>query len=176
MTFRARLKAESGASATESLLVVVLLILLGGVVSHHLLFAADEARAVAATANVAALRDAVNMYTIDHGWPPCSPRDYNRHGDPDLLARQLTSFTSARGEPNEQGSPEFCFGPYLEEIPRETMGKSARFEVDLDNERTHRALTEAVSRGDGAGGWYYEARSGIVVANVGQAHLADGKP
>jgi hypothetical protein len=113
------------------------------------------------------LRAAVSRYREDHGFYPCDPeRDYNRDGRADVLRLQLTGFTRDDGKPSEQRDAEYRFGPYLAAVP--ALAGSRRFVVDQARCRTLARLAADVRADNGAGGWYYEARTGFVVPNRGR--------
>lgn len=113
------------------------------------------------------LRAAISRYHADHGFYPCDPeRDYNHDGWPDLLRLQLTGFTRDDGKPAERRDGEYRFGPYLGEIP--ALSGSRRFVVDQARSRTLARLAADVRADNGAGGWYYEARTGFIVPNHGR--------
>ncbi len=122
--------------------------------------------------NVVELRQALESYRADHGAYPAAPGDFNRQGDPQILARQLTGYTDARGEPSAVRDDAHPFGPYLQSIPAEPISGSGALRIDTRDNRLLPELSQAVARGSGRGGWYYEARSGHVVANLGESFPA----
>lgn len=133
--------------------------------------------AVSEPAPVAALRQALEGYRADHGWYPGDPdRDWNSDGRADLLVRQLTEFTRDDGRPADQRDPDYCFGPYLRELPREPHTGSGAIVLDQDHARSLSRLRADVAAGTGRGGWYYEARTGNIVPNHGRARLAATGP
>ncbi len=118
------------------------------------------------------LRVAVERYREDHGFYPASPRDFNAAGDPAVLAAQLTGYTDARGEPVSRPDEAHPFGPYLSRIPAEPVTGSSVLRVDTRDASLPSRLAETISAGTGRGGWYYEARTGQVVADLGQGFPA----
>jgi len=126
---------------------------------------ADSQAARAARAGME-FQQALEAYRADHGWYPGDPdRDWNSDGSPDILRRQLTEFTRDDGKPAEQRDPQYCFGPYLRQIPSEPHTGSGTIVVDQDGARALSRLRRDVAASPGRGGWYYEARTGHVVAN-----------
>lgn len=118
---------------------------------------------------LAILRDALDRYRNDHGWYPADPdNDYNSDGRSDLLVKQLTWFTRDDGKPSDQRDSEFCFGPYLRDFPAEMSSGSCAVVLDQDRARALSRLRDDVATGSGDGGWYYEARTGNIVANWGR--------
>jgi len=112
-------------------------------------------------------REALAAYERDHGFFPAAPGDFNGEADVELLLRQLTERTDMKGVPSPTASAVFCFGPYLEEIPPEPVTGSTLLVVTPMTDRLLPDLAEAVRGGSGQGGWYYEPRSGNLVANLG---------
>ena len=123
--------------------------------------------------NLTELRAALEHYRADHGWYPGDPdRDFNSDGRSDLLRRQLTTFTRDDGKPADRRDLQFCFGPYLREIPPDPASGSRAVVLDQDRERPLDCLRQDVQEGSGRGGWYYEPRTGNVVANHGRGRMA----
>jgi hypothetical protein len=123
--------------------------------------------------NLSELRQALEHYRADHGWYPADPeRDYNHDGDADLLRRQLTTFTRDDGKPADQRDAHFCFGPYLPDVPPDPTSGSRAITLDQARERPLEQLRAEVQRGNGRGGWYFEPRTGNVVANHGRGSTA----
>jgi hypothetical protein len=123
--------------------------------------------------NVAELRAALEHYRADHGWYPADPdRDFNSDGRAEVLRQQLTAFTRDDGKPASRRDAQYCFGPYLREIPADPVTGSRRILLDPDRERPLEELRADVERGSGRGGWYYEPRTGNVVANHGRGRMA----
>jgi hypothetical protein len=112
-------------------------------------------------------REALAAYERDHGFFPAAPGDFNEEANVELLGRQLTERTDARGAPSPTASAVFCFGPYLERIPSEPVTGSILLVVTPMTDRLLPDLAEAVRQGTGQGGWHYEPRSGNLVANLG---------
>jgi hypothetical protein len=120
-------------------------------------------------AHVVALRAALGRYRADHGWYPCdAERDYNRSGREDILQLQLTAFTRDDGRPARVRDAEYRFGPYLPAVPADPVTGSRRIVIDAVRARTLAHLHADVAADNGAGGWYYEVRTGTVVANRGR--------
>jgi hypothetical protein len=117
--------------------------------------------------SVVEIREAVERFRADHGFFPCAAPDGSSTGDPALFVRQLTEYTNAAGEPSPTASVQHVFGPYLEEFPAEPITGSAGVVISTQTERLIPEIAAAVEEGTGRGGWYYEVRSGNVVANLG---------
>ena len=123
------------------------------------------------------LRGALERYHADRGWYPGDPdRDYNNSGRMDLLRRQLTEFTRDDGRPAPRRDAEYCFGPYLREFPADPWTGSRRVILDQSRSRSLALLRHDVEAGNGAGGWYYEVRTGNIVSNHGRGRAGAGRP
>jgi prepilin-type N-terminal cleavage/methylation domain-containing protein len=164
------IKRREGFTLAEVLIVIVLLAILAGVVLFNLSGSDIGAKEATLKSNVSGMREALSLFYNDHGWYPCDARDYNHGGNPATLVQQLTWYTDANGRPNRTKSTNYRFGPYLKKFPAEPITGSSTIVVDATNERILELLAQAVSRGSGTGGWYYEARSGNIVANLGSGY------
>jgi hypothetical protein len=89
-----------------------------------------------------------------------------------LLRLQLTGFTRDDGKPSASANDEYCFGPYLAAIPSDPRRGSNRIVIDTVRARTYARLAADVAADNGDGGWYYEVRTGLVVANLGRGRAA----
>ncbi|NNF05338.1 MAG: type II secretion system protein [Candidatus Eisenbacteria bacterium] len=161
------IKNQSGFSLAEILVVITLLSILAGVVLFNLAGSDTGAKESALKSNVSGFRQALNLYKSDHGWYPCDSRDYNSLGDAARLRTQLTMYTDASGRPSATKTSTYRFGPYLKKFPVEPITNSVDIAIDTSSERILSSISSVVSRGNGTGGWFYEAKSGNVVANLG---------
>jgi len=168
------LKNSKGFSLAEILIVLGLMAILATVVVLNSSNSSTTAKENALKANVSVLREALDLYRADHGWYPADPdRDHNKKGDPEVLAFQLLGFTNAQGEPSETKTSEYRFGPYLRKWPAEPLTDKADIVVDNKTETMLTVLADKIAKGDGAGGWYYEAKSGNICANLGKQYPSD---
>lgn len=117
---------------------------------------------------VVALRTALDAYHADHGFYPGAPGDANSAGDPQMLVRQLTQFTDAAGNPSPTADDRHRFGPYLAAFPAEAITGSREVTVDTASKRLLPEVARAVEASSARGGWFYEAKSGVVVPNLGR--------
>lgn len=157
---------RDGFAFYELMVVLVLTTILGGLVYVNLASTERAAREATLKSRVAEIRIAIDRYYQDHGfYPRCND---GRDSDPAIFERQLEWHSDAEGRVSRKKTPEFCYGPYLDDLPVETVTGSAHIVVDTTNQRALPSLAEAVSGGPGEGGWYYEVKSGNVVANLGR--------
>ena len=168
------LRSNKGFSLAEILIVLGLMAILATVVVLNSSNSSTTAKENTLKANVAVLREALDLYRADHGWYPADPvRDFNKKGDAKVLTFQLLGFTNAAGEPSETKTSEYRFGPYLRKWPAEPLTDSAAIVVDSKTESMLTVLAAKVAKSEGAGGWYYEAKSGNVCANLGKDYPSD---
>ena len=163
-----RVRNAAGFSLAEILVVITLLAILAGVVLFNVSGSDTGAKESALRSNIAGLREAVDMYRVDHGWFPCDPQDYNKGGDGAMFVRQLTEYTSESGRPSKKKTTTYHYGPYLKKFPEDPMTGLPDVKVDTSNERLLSDLAKAINKSSGSGGWYYEAKSGNIVANLGK--------
>jgi hypothetical protein len=129
--------------------------------------------------NLKALREAVAQYKTDHGFYPATAVDKNSAGDAQYFIRQLTWYTDTKGAVSKSKTTAYRFGPYLADFPTNPFYEGAdptvakKVTMDLVNERILEEVRKAVAAATGTGGWYYEAKSGLVVPNVGSAGFPD---
>jgi type II secretory pathway pseudopilin PulG len=161
------LGARDGFALYELVLVVTLTAILAGVVYVNFTDSEKLAREAELKSNVAKLRIAIARYYQDHGFFPCCRGAGAPGGDATVFEQQLEWYTDAQGRVSREKTVEFRFGPYIDELPAESLTGSPRIVIDSTSERTLPSLAAAISGGAGDGGWYYEAKSGNLVANLG---------
>lgn len=153
--------------------ILMLAVTSGSLLAGMRLVLPPEPPAARLERDLAEMRAALEGYRADHGWYPADPdQDYNHEAWPEVLVRQLTTFTRDDGKPADSRDAEYRFGPYLRELPADPATGSRAIVIDQDRERPLALLRRDVQRGGGRGGWYYEARSGNLVANHGRGRMA----
>jgi len=165
-----KLCSKKGFSLAELLIVIAIIAILAGIVIMNMTGSERGAKAAKLRANLVTFREAILAYKADHGHYPCAPGDYNTSGDTTIFKRQLLWFTNKDGRPSHTKSATYGYGPYLQAFPLEPFTNSTRVVIDQSHERVLERLKADVYRWSGAtGGWYYEAKSGNVVANLGRS-------
>jgi len=165
-----KLHHEKGFSLAELLIVIAIIGILAGIVIMNMSGSERGAKAAKLRANLVTFREAVLAYKADHGHYPCAPGDYNTTGDTTTFKRQLTWFTNKAGRPSQTKSSTYAYGPYLQEFPQEPLTNSNKVTINQSSERILERLKRDVYGWGGAtGGWYYEAKTGNVVANLGRS-------
>lgn len=132
-------------SLIELVIVVVILGIIGAIAIPRMSRGAAGAADSAVMADVATLRNAIEMYRAEHnGAYPTSDA---------TLTNQLTQFTDLAGDAQATKDATHIYGPYLHAIPRQKVGAQAG--------------KNGVSAVDGTAtaGWIYLAASGKIYAN-----------
>jgi type II secretory pathway pseudopilin PulG len=161
------LGARDGFMLYELMLVMALTTILAGLMCVNFADIDRVGREAELKSNVARLRVAIDRYYQDHGFYPCGNEAGMLTGDPEIFEQQLEWYTDAEGRVSREKTEEFCFGPYLNDLPEEVLTGSDRVVIDTRSVRTRPSLAAAVAGGSGEGGWYYEPKSGNLVANLG---------
>ncbi len=156
-------------SIVELVIALVILGLLAALTVPVFSRAAEPPLDAQLRADLATLRTAIALYYRDHGVYPGSiaGRDENaqslepaRRGQ--LVVRQLAEYTDLGGNPSEQPSAAFCYGPYLRAgIPACVANPEARAQIwAVDGGAAPGFIQEA-----GDFGWTYDRQTGFIVAN-----------
>jgi general secretion pathway protein G len=143
-----RIAATSAFTLIEVLMVVTVLAIIAGVVVPQVTTVIDEAKSAALIRDLRELTHAIERYRMEHNGGP-----------PDLLQNQtlvqLLEKTDADG--NLGTGPEFIYGPYVTEIPKNPLnGVSRVFRV---NTAPPPNLSQRV-------GWVYHPETGQIWAGL----------
>jgi len=172
-------KGEKGFSLAELLIVIAIMGILATVAIMNMKGSETTAREAKLRANSAVLREALIAYHSDHGFFPCTANDYNHAGNQTNFKRQLTWFTREDGAPSQTKDDNYRYGPYLQTFPENPFytgtnpAVATNVVINTTDERTMDKLQSDVAALDGNYGWYYEAKSGNVVANLGGDSFPD---
>jgi prepilin-type N-terminal cleavage/methylation domain-containing protein len=170
---------QKGFSLAELLIVIAIIGVLATVVVMNMKGSETGAKEAKLKANLTVFREALIAYNADHGFFPCSPNDWNSGGNETWFKRQLTWYTRADGHASQTKSDDYRFGPYLQEFPENPFytgnnpSVATTVSIDKTNECLLETLKAAVAGGSGDYGWYYEAKSGNVVPNMGGSAFSD---
>jgi general secretion pathway protein G len=164
---------QKGFSLAELLIVVAIMGILATIVIMNVGGSETGAKESQLKSNLKGLRDAVGQYKTDHGFYPATPEDKNSAGDAQYFVRQLTWYTNTKGAVSKNRTTEYRFGPYLSEFPINPFYEGSdpaigkKVSMDIVNQRILEELRKSVAAASGNNGWYYEAKSGLVVPNLG---------
>ncbi len=132
-------------SMIELVIVVVIIGIIGAIAIPRMSRGAAGAADSALVADLAVLRNAIDLYEAEHG------------GDFPAFATfedQLTQYTSAAGATSATKDATHFYGPYLRSIPALKVG-------------TNRGDNSVVAVAGGTAGWVYDAATGSITANTG---------
>lgn len=170
---------QRGFSLAELLIVIAIIAVLSTIVLLNMKGGEVTAKESALRSNVKVFREALQAYHADHGFFACAPNDYNSSGNLATLKNQLLWYTDLAGQPSQTKTSDFRYGPYLQKFPDNPFyngtdkTKLSEVVIETTQERVMDAFQTAVAAGSGNNGWYYEARSGLVVPNLGGNDFSD---
>jgi prepilin-type N-terminal cleavage/methylation domain-containing protein len=164
---RALSKARRGFSLIELVIVVVIIGIIAAIAVPRMSRGSQGASDSALGANLAVLRNAIDLYQTEHQAYPATGPTYTTTTD---LQRQLTKYTDASGASNgtETKDAAHPFGPYLRKIPALPVGsKKGLTTIKI-------AATDTEAPGTTTEAWIYYPTTGEIKANLPNIEL-DGK-
>ena len=162
-----KIQSEKGFSLAELLIVIAIIGILAGIVMMNMNGSEKSAKTAKLRGNLVTLREAILAYKMDHEHFPCVSSDYNHGGNQTVFKEQLTWFTDKSGRPSKTRTATYAYGPYLQSVPDEPITGSTIVVIDRTHERILGDVKNNVYNSSSAtGGWYYEAKTGQVVANL----------
>jgi len=130
-------------SLIELVIVVVIIGIIAAIAIPRMSRGAAGAADGALTANLAVLRNAIELFHAEHGKFP----------DADKIEDQLKGYTNLNGDIGTLGDGTSIYGPYIREIPPLPVGAKKG--------------SKGIAAADGAGvGWIYTAATGQIRANT----------
>lgn len=131
-------------SLVELVIVVVILGIIGAIAIPRMSRGASGAGESALIADLAALRNAIELYAAEHGGTFPTAAD---------IGDQLTMYTDAAGDAQATPDATHVFGPYLHAVPTLKVPGT-------------RKGSNGIAAADAAGiGWIYVAATGKITAN-----------
>lgn len=142
--FRAR-----GFSLIELVIVVVIIGIIAAIAVPRMSRGAGGASDASLTANLAVLRNAIDLFYTEHGntYPLVSKVD-----------TQLLEYTDDSGAVSATKDATHIFGPYLRAIPPLPVG-------------ANKGKTAIIASLGGVGGWAYDETTGKIQANTAATEL-----
>jgi prepilin-type N-terminal cleavage/methylation domain-containing protein len=150
---------NKGFSLIELVIVVVIIGIIAAIAIPRLSRGSAGAADSALGGNLAVLRNAVDLYATEHGgtYPALA-----------TFEAQLTQFSDASGTTSATKTATCIYGPYLRKVPVLPVGpatfKGAATVVD----------GSSGTPGTSAGGWFYNASTGDIRANLVDAQVDVG--
>lgn len=148
-TMPRNMQHRRGFSLVELVIVVAIIAIIGAIAIPRMSRGAAGAADSALIADLAVLRNAIELYAAEHA------------GDlPDAATfeEQLTQFTDADGATSTTQTSTHIYGPYLRRVPPLPVG-SNRNETGVADAST-------ATLGAAGAGWYYDATTGTIQANL----------
>ena len=144
---RHKQQRKNAFSLLEVVIVVAIIAILAAIGIPRMSRGSRGAGDSALKANLAILRNAVDLYAAEHqGAYPT---------DESTIAGQLTLYTNSSGTTSEIKTGAYIYGPYLRSVPPMPVG-------------TYKGNTgfEAVGTPSITAGWFYKASTGEISANA----------
>ena len=148
-----RKQSKNGFSLVELVIVVVIIAIIGAIAIPRLSRGAAGAADSSLVGDLAVLRNAIDLYAVEHN---------NVFPAGATFENQLTLFSNDAGATNATKTSVFKYGPYIRKIPPLPVG--------TNKGETGIAVDGTDTLGDAGFGWFYNATSGSITAN-----LADGE-
>lgn len=133
-----------GFSLIELVIVVVIIGIIAAIAVPHMSRGAGGASDASLTANLAVIRNAIDLFYTEHG------NTYPLAAKIDL---QLLQYTDDAGDVSATKDSTHIFGPYLRAIPPLPVG-------------ANKGKTAIVASLGGDGGWAYDETTGKIQANT----------
>lgn len=152
-----RARARRGFTLVELVIVIVIIGILAAMAIPRLSRGARGAGSAGLQANLAIIRNALNLYQTEHGgaYP---------NGTAANIVAQLTTYTNYSGTTNATRTTLYIYGPYLAAIPPCPVGENAGSNVILvDNTNNPPTPNPGAA---GSPGWVYNGNVGIWLANT----------
>jgi len=138
------MKAKSGFTLVEILIVVVILGILAAIVIPQFTNASTEAKQNSLMSDLQTVRSQIELYKVQHNDVVPAPEVGGLTWD------LMTKYTDIDGATNPTKTVVFCYGPYLQQIPKNPFTDSGTITLGTANPVT----------GIDGGGWYFNTATG----------------
>jgi len=160
---------KKGFTLIEILIVVIVLGILGMIVIPQIRPNIEDARMSTLTTNLSSLRQAVDLYYIQHDSTYPGVRDITGNVTADAAAaatafvQQLTRYTETDGTVSAVKTADARFGPYLKggSLPPNPFNDNNEVVCDVAEDD----ITVRVS--SGTKGWKFYTQTGVLIADDG---------
>ncbi len=146
-------------SLVELVVVIVIIGILAAIAIPRLSRGSSGASQAALSANLATIRNAINLYAAEHNGAFPGP-------DADGFVNKLTKYTDVNGTVSATRTATAKFGPYLQAIPPcpvgENAGKATANKILISN------TSPPTPDPTGGEGWVYNPATGEFLANTTQ--------
>lgn len=164
-----------GFTLVELLIVVIILAILAAVVVPQFTSATTDAQESALDANLAAMRNAVELFKVQHGnaypgavattgatCPAGGAAGTGAINTAQAFMDHLLQYSNAAGQTCTVGDATFKFGPYIRKgIPADPIMQKG----SVVGEITVTSTGAPIVPGAATGGWAYDTKSGQIVMN-----------
>ena len=137
-------RTRGGFSLIELVIVVVIIGIIGAIAIPRMSRGAAGAADASLTADLAVLRNAIDLYHTEHQGTYPTLTDF---------VAQMTTYTDVNGTPNASKGGVYIYGPYLRSVP------------ELKVKGTGNGSNVVIATLGGAGGWVYDESTGEITAN-----------
>jgi prepilin-type N-terminal cleavage/methylation domain-containing protein len=165
MTSNFRRYAAKGFTLIELLIVVIIIAILAAIAIPQFSNSSSDAQESASVANLTTMRSAIELYRAQHNsvYPSKAPvgtgpactgtAGSTADNNTTTMVDQLTKYSSASGHTCTVASPGYTYGPYLREIPAESITASNVIVVASDATTTPPGAATA--------GWRFNNANGL---------------
>ena len=152
------MRRKLGFSLVELVIVVVIIGVIAAIAIPRMSRAARGAADAALWADLAGLRNCIDMYAAEHGgaWPGAD-------GDTATLIDQLTKKTDVVGNVGTTAGVHI-YGPYLRRFPPIPVGPNIGATQVITTSTI--PLTLVIDESDAEYGWIYNFQTGDIIANT----------
>ncbi|MDZ7813683.1 MAG: prepilin-type N-terminal cleavage/methylation domain-containing protein [Ideonella sp.] len=172
-----------GFTLVELLIVVIILAVLAAIVIPQFNSATTDTQEAALDANLAAMRNAIELYKAQHANYPGRTASSGGAGctgaagtgtanSAQAFIDQMTTYSNAAGQSCTVGSASYKYGPYVRKgIPNEPITQRGRNAAEIAVASAGTPVVPSAA----TGGWSYDTVTGQFVMNS-NANASDGRP
>lgn len=168
------IKSEKGFSLIEVVLIMGILVLLSGMALLKINNQKQQSKEIVLQQSLKELRLSIYNYFLDHGYYPCSEKDYNPGCDVETFKKQLLWYTNDKGKPAKLRNREYRFGPYLPQFPIEPFTELQSVKIDtMKSKSLIEFKLNMANETTAKGGWLYQTKTGFIIANLNRKFFTE---